>query len=59
MVIGTGFVIGYFSTVIIHIYDPYLNSDVLKKYILSQIERIELKGPMNRPPALGVKYQAW
>ncbi|MDA3896713.1 MAG: hypothetical protein PF482_11280 [Desulfobacteraceae bacterium] len=39
--------------------DPYLNSDVLKKYILSQVERIEQKGPMHRPPALGAKYQAW
>lgn len=39
--------------------DPYLISDALKKYILSQVERIELKGPKNRPPALGAKYQAW
>ncbi len=39
--------------------DPYLISDALKKYILSQVERIELIGPKNRPPALGAKYQAW
>ena len=39
--------------------DPYLISNALKKYILSQVERIELKGPKNRPPALGAKYQAW
>ena len=39
--------------------DPYLISDALKKYILSQVDRIELKGPRNRPPALGAKYQAW
>lgn len=39
--------------------DPYLISNALKKYILSQVERIVLKGPKNRPPALGAKYQAW
>lgn len=39
--------------------DPYLISNALKKYILSQVQRIELKGPKNRPPALGAKYQAW
>ena len=39
--------------------DPNLMSDELKKYILSQVERIETEGPRNRPPALGAKYQAW
>ena len=39
--------------------DPYLNSNQLRKFILSQVERIKLKGPMNRPPALGAKYMVW
>jgi len=39
--------------------DLYLVSDELKKYILSQVERIKKEGPRNRPPALGAKYQAW
>jgi len=49
--------------------DPYLISNEIKKYILSQVKRIEMRGPKNRPPemrgpknrppALGAKYQAW
>ncbi|MCP4111762.1 MAG: hypothetical protein GY749_40600 [Desulfobacteraceae bacterium] len=39
--------------------DPDLNSDQLRKFIVSQIERIKLKGPMNRPPVSGTKYMAW
>ena len=36
--------------------DPFLRSNQLRKFILSQVERIKLKGPMNRPPVLGAKY---
>jgi len=36
--------------------DPYLSSNQLREFILSQVERIKLKGPMNRPPVLGAKY---
>lgn len=38
--------------------DSYLTSNQLRKFILSQIKRIELKGTMNRPPVLGAKYLA-
>jgi len=36
--------------------NPNLISKALRKFILSQVERIELKGPMNRPPVLGARY---
>ncbi len=39
--------------------DPYLISKSLNKYISTNIERIKLKGPMNRPPTLGAKYQSY
>jgi len=39
--------------------DRYLYSEQLKTFILSQIERVKLKGPMNRPPALGARYMSW
>jgi len=39
--------------------NPHLISEALRKFILTQVERIELKGPMNRPPVLGARYQAW
>jgi len=39
--------------------NPYLISTALRKFITAQVERIELKGPMNRPPVLGARYQAW
>ena len=39
--------------------DPVLYSGQLKTFILSQIERVRLKGPMNRPPALGCRFMIW
>jgi len=39
--------------------DPVLYSEQLKTFILSQIERVRLKGPMNRPPALGCRFMIW
>ena len=39
--------------------DPDLDSDALRKYIDSQVERIKTKGPKNRVKALGARYQAW
>ena len=39
--------------------DPYIVSESLKKYIMEHIERIKQKGPINRMPVLGLKYQSY
>ena len=39
--------------------DASLYSEQLRTFISSQIERVTLKGPMNRPPALGCRFMIW
>jgi tetratricopeptide (TPR) repeat protein len=39
--------------------DPNIYSEQLKTFISLQVERIKLKGPLNRPPALGARYMSW
>ncbi|ABW67506.1 hypothetical protein Dole_1702 [Desulfosudis oleivorans Hxd3] len=39
--------------------DSLINSDRLRRYIKSQIKRVETKGPMKKPPMLGLRYMSW
>ena len=39
--------------------DPGIVSNALREHILSQVNRIEEGALINKPPALGAKYQAW
>ena len=39
--------------------DSGIHSAALKSFILSQVERIKIKGPRKSPPSLGTRYQAW
>jgi tetratricopeptide (TPR) repeat protein len=39
--------------------DTSIDSVELKDFIKLQIERVNSKGPLNKPPALGLRYTSW
>ena len=39
--------------------DPFINSSQIKRFIMSQIERVATEGPKKKPPMFGFRYMTW